>query len=64
MDGPDGPPHPLTVSWPYNCGRVLYTTYHSVGAMGGTHSGLLPQEEILFYLVMEIGLCQDEVVVQ
>ncbi|MCD6497514.1 MAG: hypothetical protein J7M25_04315 [Deltaproteobacteria bacterium] len=65
VEGPvDGATRPLTVSWPYNCGRVLYTTYHSVGAMGGTHSGLLPQEEILFYLVMEIGLCQDEVVVQ
>lgn len=21
--------HPLTVSWPYNCGRVLFPTYQS-----------------------------------
>ena len=55
---------PLTVSWPYNCGRVVYTTYHSVGSMGSGHSGLLPQEEILFYLVMEIGICQDTPIVK
>lgn len=56
--------HPLTLSWPYNCGRVLFTTYHSVGEMSGPHVGLLPQEMILFYLVMEIGLCQDDVIVE
>lgn len=60
----DAPNHPLTVSWPYNCGRVLYTTYHTVGEMGGSHPDLLPQELILFYLVMEIGVCSTGPIVQ
>ncbi len=67
VEGSDVPSYgtsPLTVSWPYNCGRVVYTTYHSVGSMGSGHSGLLPQEEILFYLVMEIGICQDTPIVK
>jgi hypothetical protein len=59
----NGPNFPLTVSWPYNCGRVAYTTYHTVGEMSGPHPGLYPQEEILFYLVMEIGVCQTGPVV-
>lgn len=52
--------HPLTVTWPYGCGRVLYTTYHTVGSTtGGRHPGLLTQELILWYLVMELQVCQD-----
>ena len=55
-------PHPLTVSWPYNCGRVVYTTYHTMGTtQGGQHSGLYEQEMILYFLLMEIGVCQDDV---
>ncbi len=56
--------HPLTVSWPYNCGRVIFTTYHTVGNDSlAKHEGLLPQELILYYLLMEMGVCQDEVAV-
>jgi hypothetical protein len=40
---------------PAGCGRVLYTTYHSVP---GQHVGLVPQERILAYLLMEIGVCK------
>jgi hypothetical protein len=56
-------PRPLTVSWPYNCGRAIYTTYHTVGGTGesGRHEGLLPQEMILYFLLMELGVCQDEI---
>ncbi len=58
----DEAPHPLTVTWPYNCGRVIFTTYHTVGATdGGKHQGLLEQEMILYYLIMEIGVCQSDV---
>jgi hypothetical protein len=58
----DDAPHPLTVSWPYNCGRTVYTTYHTVGTTaGGGHKGLIEQEMILYYLVMEIGMCQADV---
>jgi hypothetical protein len=54
---------PYTVTFPYGCGRVLYTTYHTVGAMVGEHPDLYPQEMILLYLVMEIGVCSDEVII-
>jgi hypothetical protein len=57
-----GGDYPYTVTFPYGCGRVLFTTYHTVGAMGGTHPDLLTQEKILLYLVMEIGVCTDEVI--
>ena len=46
---------------PTGCGRVLYTTYHSVPS---EHVGLLPQERILAYLLMEIGVCTSDNVVE
>jgi hypothetical protein len=58
-----GGEYPYTVTFPYGCGRVLFTTYHTVGAMGEAHPDLLPQEMILLYLVMEIGICTDEVII-
>lgn len=52
--------HPFTVSWPWGCGRVLFTTYHTVGdTSGGKHPGFLTQELILWYLIMEIQVCQE-----
>ena len=51
--------YPLTLGFPYGCGRVLYTTYHTVGEMSGPHPGLEVQERILVYLIMEIGVCQS-----
>jgi hypothetical protein len=61
----DDSSHPLTLSWRYNCGRVLFTTYHTVGSTsGGKHPGLLPQEKVLFYLLMELTVCQDQPVVK
>lgn len=46
---------PLTVTFhPPGCGRVLFSTYHTAP---GTHAGLLPQERVLLYLIMEIGVC-------
>jgi hypothetical protein len=66
-DSEDVPPdwdydayHPFTVSWPYGCGRVLFTTYHTVGdTSGGKHPGFLTQELILWYLIMELQVCQE-----
>ena len=51
--------YPMTLAFPYGCGRVLYTTYHTVGEMSGPHAGLEVQERILVYLIMEIGVCQS-----
>jgi hypothetical protein len=54
--------HPLTVTFePKGCGRVLYSTYHT---SEDAHAGLLPQERVLMYLIMEIGLCSDNPVVE
>ncbi len=48
---------PLTVTYePTGCGRVLFTTYHTTP---DTHVGLRPQERILLYLIMEIGVCKS-----
>jgi hypothetical protein len=53
---------PQTVTFePAGCGRVLYTTYHSVPEV---HVGLVPQERILAYLLMEIGVCKEGPVVE
>lgn len=53
-------PHPLTVSFPYGCGRVMYTTYHTVGSTTAKHPGLLTQELLLWQLVLELSLCSSD----
>lgn len=59
--GGGGQRHPLTVTFePAGCGRVLYSTYHT-SQFG--HPGLYPQERILLYLIMEIGVCSDNPVI-
>ncbi len=51
-----GAKKPLTVTFePGGCGRVLYSTYHTTGT---PHDGLVPQERVLLYLIMEIGICK------
>lgn len=56
-DGLGGGKKPLTVTYePTGCGRVLYSTYHTTE---GTHTGLVPQERALLYLIMEIGVCKS-----
>jgi len=53
---------PLTVTFnPPGCGRVLFSTYHTAP---GSHVGLLPQERVLLYLLLEIGVCNDNPPVQ
>jgi hypothetical protein len=55
--GTSTPKKPLTVTYePAGCGRVLYSTYHTTDS---AHSGLVPQERVLLYLVMEIGVCKE-----
>ena len=62
--GPDtnGQKLPLSVTFqPTGCGRVLYSTYQTAN---GHHSGLYPQERVLLYLIMEIGVCSTVPVVE
>jgi hypothetical protein len=50
---------PLTITFPYNAGKVLFSTYHTVS--GSPQAALIPQEYVLLYLIMEIGVCQNPV---
>jgi hypothetical protein len=50
---------PLTITFPYNAGKVLFSTYHTVS--GTAQPGLIPQEYVLLYLIMELGVCQTPV---
>ncbi|MEM6293570.1 MAG: hypothetical protein AAGA54_20015 [Myxococcota bacterium] len=49
--------HPLTVTGEYGCGKVLFTTYH-MAEFDDSYVGLTPQELVLLYLILEIGVCQ------
>ncbi len=56
-NGNSTPKKPLTVTYePAGCGRVLFSTYHTTAS---THVGLAPQERVLLYLIMEIGVCKS-----
>jgi hypothetical protein len=47
---------PMTISGEYGCGRMMFSTYHTDE---GEHAGLTPQELILLYIILEIGVCHD-----
>lgn len=58
--GPDK--RPLSVTFePTGCGRVLFSTYQTAN---GNHAGLHPQERVLLFLIMEIGVCSDVPIVE
>lgn len=47
---------PHTVKFPFGCGAVMYSTYHT--AEGFTRSAaLVPQELVLLYLILDINEC-------
>jgi len=51
---------PLTVSWNYYCGKILYTVYHTHGSSSETDPKqylLMIQEKIMMFLIMEIQTC-------
>ena len=48
---------PMGISAQYGCGRMMYSTYESSST---AHTGLSPQELILLYIILEIGVCFDE----
>ncbi len=63
-DGTHGP-HPLSVTYePAGCGKVLYSTFQTSGADASeSHAGLMPQERILLFLIMEISACTENPVI-
>jgi hypothetical protein len=51
---PSNGTRPTTVSFERDCGRVLFSTYHTEGSGG---PGLLEQEKALLYVLLEVGVC-------
>lgn len=49
--------HPLTITAEYGCGKIMFTAYHT--AENGKYVGLTPQELVLMYLILDIGVCQQ-----
>ena len=47
------------ITAPYGCGKIMFTTYHTA-EFSATYTGLTPQELVLMYLILEIGVCQTE----
>lgn len=56
---PASPNHPLTVAAQFGCGRIQFTSYHA--AEFENYVGMTPQELVLMYTILEIGVCQGEV---
>lgn len=55
--GAAGQKYPYSVTFePTGCGRVLYSTYETSGT---AHASLYPQERVLLFLIMEIGVCNS-----
>jgi hypothetical protein len=48
---------PMTISASYGCGRMMFSTYHTNEI---AHPGLSPQELILLYIILEIGVCHED----
>jgi hypothetical protein len=65
LEGPGGggtipvnPPHPLTITGQYGCGKIQFTSYHTAEFFD--YVGLSPQELVLIYTILEIGVCQQD----
>lgn len=57
-----GSKKPMTVTFePTGCGRVMYSVYQT---SNDAHPGLFPQERILLYLLLEIGVCVNDVPIE
>jgi hypothetical protein len=48
---------PMAVAGQYGCGRMMFSTFETSST---AHVGLSPQELILLYMILEIGVCQEE----
>jgi hypothetical protein len=55
---PQNPAHPLTVTGQFGCGKIQFTSYHTAEFFD--YVGLSPQELVLIYTILEIGVCQED----
>ncbi len=47
---------PMAFTGAWGCGRMMYSTFETSSV---AHSGLNPQELVLLYMILEIGVCHD-----
>lgn len=45
---------PMAITGQYGCGRMMYSTFEN---SSDDHPGLSPQELVLLYMILEIGVC-------
>ncbi len=57
FDIPANTNHPLTITGQYGCGKIQFTSYHAAEFFN--YVGLSPQELVLIYTILEIGVCQE-----
>lgn len=48
---------PMAVSGQFGCGRMMYSTFET---SSDAHEGMSPQELVLLYMILEIGVCHSE----
>jgi hypothetical protein len=53
---------PMTVTFPYGCGKVLFSTYHTEGSKSSVEP--LPQERALLYVILEVAVCMKDPALQ
>jgi hypothetical protein len=54
-DNQHKPNAPLTVTYDYDCGRIFFSAFQVVESSPST--SIRPQEFVLLYLMMEVGVC-------
>ena len=47
---------PMAITGQWGCGRMMYSTFENSSL---SHNGLNPQELVLLYMILEIGVCHD-----
>lgn len=48
---------PMAITGQWGCGRMMYSTFENSSV---AHQGLNPQELVLLYMILEIGVCHDQ----
>jgi hypothetical protein len=48
---------PMAITGQYGCGRMMYSTFEN---SSDNHPGLNPQELVLLYMILEIGVCFEQ----
>lgn len=48
---------PMAITGQYGCGRMMYSTFEN---SSDNHLGLNPQELVLLYMILEIGVCFEQ----